>query len=97
MLSLTTGMTTIPSPSGRQPSMANRLRSQDVAALQRALDSQRLSARSAQDRAKELQQALDGERSAVRALRREAAAHERSVREEEGRKYSDQLEQLKNK
>uniref|UniRef100_A0A1B6M3K9 Janus kinase and microtubule-interacting protein C-terminal domain-containing protein n=2 Tax=Graphocephala atropunctata TaxID=36148 RepID=A0A1B6M3K9_9HEMI len=77
--------------------MATRLRAQEVAALQRALESERFSTKAAQERAKELQQALDSERSAVRALRREAASQARLVREEEAKKYNALIEQLKTK
>ncbi|KAG8330761.1 hypothetical protein J6590_055746 [Homalodisca vitripennis] len=77
--------------------MASKLRAQEVAALQRALESERFATKSAQERAKELQQALDSERSAVRALKREAASQARAIREEEAKKYNALIEQLKTK
>lgn len=72
-----------------------RLRAQEVAALQRALESERSGSRAAQERARELQAALDSERSAVRTLRREAAVQTKAAREEEAKKYAALVDQLK--
>lgn len=82
-------------PADRQPSTASRLRSKEVAALQRALECERAATRAAQERCRELQQTLDSERSAGRAWRREVATQVRAARQEEADKYAALLDNFK--
>ncbi|XP_054260791.1 trichohyalin-like isoform X2 [Macrosteles quadrilineatus] len=82
-------------PADRQPSTASRLKGKEVAALQRALESERSATRAAQERCRELQQTLDSERSAGRAWRREVATQVRVARQQEADKYAALLDNFK--
>uniref|UniRef100_A0A1B6D1K9 Janus kinase and microtubule-interacting protein C-terminal domain-containing protein n=2 Tax=Clastoptera arizonana TaxID=38151 RepID=A0A1B6D1K9_9HEMI len=77
--------------------MANKLRTQEVAALRRALDSERYTTKLVQEKNGDLKKALEGERKALRALRREVAEQVKAAREEECAKYTAMLEQLRTK
>lgn len=75
--------------------MATKLRTQEVAALRRALDSERYATKVAQEKSAELQKALESERVALRVLRRDIAGQIKAAREEECNKYTGVIEQLK--
>lgn len=69
----------------------------EMAALRRALDTERFAAKSANDKCAELQKALDSERNTARALRREILAQVKAARYEEAKKYTFIIDELKDR